>query len=740
MEFSTAASRYQYSLLPRDKTLHFRTFTLSPADDLSATIQGALRISSISTSDIERNIYEKYEALSYAWGDPALTGSIEFPDKSSLSMAANLDCFLRHRRQSKKPVVLWIDAICINQRDNKEKSSQVQAMGQIYTLASSLSIWLGPPSEDSTLALSALEEYSYGLAFSKLSIASEESVAIDRLLKRAWWFRAWVIQEVALGGAGIKYNRMTVWCGLECIKWVQLVLACSWMYSNALNMRQSFPAVENVLKLDTLPSRSEDEVLGTAESYPGRLLNQLSKHRNCSASDHKDKIYGLLGLWADTTNVGTQSGVLPSAAPTVNCDRSVEDIYIDYAYWIIIGMQSLELLHHCQPQNFDSPMVGSLPTWVPDWSQPLTQARLPCSHTIERASIPWWSLPVRSDLNEQHVSYRRESYPIRRQRAEKILRPLRSTLHFIPEWVVDLADPDRTKGYESLFKKLQDRPDAIFVFPDESDRALGNDEEDLNVALKRTQDHNERRLQKQVLSQYLDSDSLPRTRTHYKACADTTCEVGLTGKRMHVRGILADTIKEVFDAFPEEIERNWTSSSRLMVQIGKCKQAAMDERMEKTPYLTELTRATAFWKTLFAGQKASDENKIVSWLPLVPTDWKPTAPSLTVLESARLEYAEIQTMVDAHAEHLTSMATDGSIYMNTGSEEHLAQDNKMLDAHWSSSDRLEYSRTFETLGNEWAGQPYDLYHRPFSVPHVVPDPFWAFRSVHDGAALRASID
>jgi hypothetical protein len=36
-------------------------------------------------------------------------------------------------------------------------------------------------------------------------------------------------------------------------------------------------------------------------------------------------------------------------------------------------------------------------------------------------------------------------------------------------------DPDGTKGYESLFKELQGRPDVIFVFPDESDRALGND-------------------------------------------------------------------------------------------------------------------------------------------------------------------------------------------------------------------------------------------------------------------------
>jgi hypothetical protein len=40
---------------------------------------------------------------------------------------------------------LWIDALCINQADFEERSSQVLLMGNIYSSASEVLIWLGLP-------------------------------------------------------------------------------------------------------------------------------------------------------------------------------------------------------------------------------------------------------------------------------------------------------------------------------------------------------------------------------------------------------------------------------------------------------------------------------------------------------------------------------------------------------------------------------------------------------------------
>jgi len=39
--------------------------------------------------------------------------------------------------------VVWIDAICINQDDLDERSSQLQIMGDIYSQAQDVVIWLG---------------------------------------------------------------------------------------------------------------------------------------------------------------------------------------------------------------------------------------------------------------------------------------------------------------------------------------------------------------------------------------------------------------------------------------------------------------------------------------------------------------------------------------------------------------------------------------------------------------------
>lgn len=54
------------------------------------------------------------------------------------------DVALCHIRHSTQPVRLWIDQICINQKDNREKGQQVRLMSLIYRNAARVIIWLGP--------------------------------------------------------------------------------------------------------------------------------------------------------------------------------------------------------------------------------------------------------------------------------------------------------------------------------------------------------------------------------------------------------------------------------------------------------------------------------------------------------------------------------------------------------------------------------------------------------------------
>lgn len=48
-------------------------------------------------------------------------------------------------REAKAPVLaIWVDAICINQQDEREMPEQIALMGEVYTWASKVWVWLGP--------------------------------------------------------------------------------------------------------------------------------------------------------------------------------------------------------------------------------------------------------------------------------------------------------------------------------------------------------------------------------------------------------------------------------------------------------------------------------------------------------------------------------------------------------------------------------------------------------------------
>jgi hypothetical protein len=54
----------------------------------------------------------------------------------------------------------WIDALCINQQDNAEKSHQVAHMGAIYSNARRVAVWLGRQKDDSDIAIRFLTYFA----------------------------------------------------------------------------------------------------------------------------------------------------------------------------------------------------------------------------------------------------------------------------------------------------------------------------------------------------------------------------------------------------------------------------------------------------------------------------------------------------------------------------------------------------------------------------------------------------
>lgn len=90
----------------------------------------------------------QYCALSYTWGDHKNRRKVQI-DGGTLNVTANLSRaledaarFFKTAHPDQAEVLLWADQICINQRDDDEKSHQVSMMGDIYQNAQQVLIWL----------------------------------------------------------------------------------------------------------------------------------------------------------------------------------------------------------------------------------------------------------------------------------------------------------------------------------------------------------------------------------------------------------------------------------------------------------------------------------------------------------------------------------------------------------------------------------------------------------------------
>ncbi|EHK20935.1 uncharacterized protein TRIVIDRAFT_153440, partial [Trichoderma virens Gv29-8] len=133
-----------------------------------------------------------FEALSYTWGQTSITkdiiiNGIKFP------VTENLYAFLEEYQEAGLDADLWIDAICINQKDLLEKNHQIPMMNLIYSAARALIIWLGESSSDSDLAMEWIDYLGRESAYDKMpNIPNNAWQAMQSLLERPWWRRIWI--------------------------------------------------------------------------------------------------------------------------------------------------------------------------------------------------------------------------------------------------------------------------------------------------------------------------------------------------------------------------------------------------------------------------------------------------------------------------------------------------------------------------------------------------------------------
>jgi hypothetical protein len=145
-----------------------------------------------------------YEAVSYVWGPPPNTHSL-IADGASLSIRQNCHAVLARLRDPALPRFLWVDAVCINQEDNDEKTDQVQLMTWIYASARGVIVWLEEPTEvcgsshgkvagDLAGALQVIQEATEDSDALPLAAAGFEAARdmVNDLSQRSWFRRIWV--------------------------------------------------------------------------------------------------------------------------------------------------------------------------------------------------------------------------------------------------------------------------------------------------------------------------------------------------------------------------------------------------------------------------------------------------------------------------------------------------------------------------------------------------------------------
>lgn len=98
-----------------------------------------------------------YTALSYTWGTSNKEACIRINWKHFF-VTDNLFSALKALRRTSTQVILWVDAICINQADVKEKQRQVLQMRRIYEHAATVIIWLGLGSDSSDEAMELMSQ------------------------------------------------------------------------------------------------------------------------------------------------------------------------------------------------------------------------------------------------------------------------------------------------------------------------------------------------------------------------------------------------------------------------------------------------------------------------------------------------------------------------------------------------------------------------------------------------------
>ncbi|EXJ55843.1 hypothetical protein A1O7_08774 [Cladophialophora yegresii CBS 114405] len=230
-----------------------------------------------------------YEAISYTWGDALdeeeiIIGEESVQSSRKLRIRKNLYHCLKRLRQTTTNRYLWVDGICIDQRNNDEKGAQVSIMGKIFSGAQRVLVWLGEVDDGSDTILAKATKrkwWAFGASFCIPTVSKK--AAAQQMSEKPYWSRTWIVQEI------VSAQAISVHYGGAIIDWGALRLFAelcghhgdlSWKFDTFDEPRRAWHLSTNIRQISTT------------------LMDHIEQFSHLQCQDVRDKVYALLSISA----------------------------------------------------------------------------------------------------------------------------------------------------------------------------------------------------------------------------------------------------------------------------------------------------------------------------------------------------------------------------------------------------------------------------------------------------------
>ena len=339
----------------------------------------------LQVAQLDSSIKPTYDALSYVWGDPTIRSPVIL-DGRLHQVTVNLAAALRRLRFPAQDRRLWVDALCIDQKNDAEKSHQVNLMSRIYSNAQKGLVWLGDYTEDSSecseqqdsrlgqpgvvikqeeafhafeciqilanarrpdIHRPVVEENNTGDPGGIQQVTTKHVMGVAALMRLSWWERIWTVQEVILP------RRVTVICGAMQLDWKSVERALFNMHDYRDDDRFFGPDTFDFVTTFLTQVFAISSTRIFHDDNRVSILEVLAGFRPRVASDNRDKIYALLGL-----------GYIEEFRLIADYSLDWREVY-QRATETLLKVPAIGLKCLIRQHEFDHD--PDLPSWVPDW-------------------------------------------------------------------------------------------------------------------------------------------------------------------------------------------------------------------------------------------------------------------------------------------------------------------------------------------------------------------------------------